>query len=262
MLFNKNLVKEIIIRITVHYRRSKDGFTNLKFFFVLLIIPFCCEHSSGQIILNTSPVSKVVSNTYYESTLRSLGINNKKNSSLTVNPIYLNDSWERAEIYFVKDNTVVPDLLVKLNLSENFVEIFLNNEIKILPPDQVFSIYLVGEKDTIISHKTLKIDDPTGFYKLLYNNKVALLCYYSREILAANYNITMDVGRKTDELIIKKQYYIYSNGGIIKIDDNKKKFINQFNFNKELINYIKKEKISSRNETELIKFIQFYETII
>ena len=262
MIINNNSTKKII-RHTVCAMHFKSGFTNLKFSLILLFISFNWQHSLGQIILYTSPGSNVVSNTYHESTLKSLGVNNKKiNNSLTVNPIYLYDSWERAEINFVKDNTVIPDLLVKLNLSENFIEILLNNEIKILPPDQFYSINLVGKSDTIISHKTLKIEDPNGFFKLLYNNKVALLCFYSREILGANYNITLDVGRKTDELIINKQYFIYSNGEIIKIDENKKKFIKQFNFNKELVSYIKGEKISTRNEPELIKFIQFYESII
>jgi hypothetical protein len=233
----------------------------LKLSSVVVVFYLLCQSSSGQIIIYTSPTSPVKSNTYHESNLLSLGVSsNKEGRTLVVKPIYLYDEWESAEINFLKDNTVIGDLDVKLNLSENFIEIRLNDEVKILPQNQVYSLIFTGKGDTIITDKKLKAENLTGFFKILYNNKASLLCYYKQEILPANYNVTMAVGRKNDEIIIKKEYYMFSNGKLIKIDENRKKFIEQLNLNQEQVSYLKDEKISTKHESDLIKFMRFYET--
>lgn len=80
--------------------------------------------------------------------------------------------------------------------------------------------------------------------------------------LRANYNVITNSGSKEDKLMLKHKLYYYDGSRLIQVKGSKKRITDLFiNKKEEVKDYIKKNKLSVKKETDLIKIFEYYNSI-
>ncbi|MFZ4398674.1 MAG: hypothetical protein ACOYO1_01470 [Bacteroidales bacterium] len=189
-------------------------------------------------------------------------ITEKKYDSKIIGSAYIYEDWKAADIKMTTDSAIYQDILIKVDILNNLIEIKDANEIKILP-EKLTGFFIIKETDEIfITKNKLNNCILNGFSKVLYNGKTSLLSNYSARIKKANYNIALDVGNRNDEIIIEKKYFLLINKELKEVNRNKKKFIDSFAFNSKIQDFIKEKNISPKNENDLIALLTFIDSIL
>ena len=174
---------------------------------------------------------------------------------------YLYEDWVLADVVMAGDRKIFRDLMVKIDVQQNLLEIQYNDEIKLLNASQTLSFTVKPDKDTFLTRNALDPDYPDGFFKVLCNGETALLIHYLTDIKKANYNVAMDVGSKDDEIIVVNQSYIVFEGDLLPVGNTRKKLLRQFDSNKPVRNYIHDQKINPKNVLDLINLVNYINTI-
>ena len=181
-------------------------------------------------------------------------------SSILNGTPYLNEEWKNADIIFSQDTLLVKDIPVKIDVMNNWLEVKYEEQIYLLYADDTYSFILKDNNDTYITKNALGTNGPSGFFKVLYNEKSSLFCHYSTGIKKANYIPAFNVGDRDDKIIIVKTYYAFINRQLIELEKNKRKFTRQFNSNEEMDAFFRHNKINPKDEQDLIKFIKYYDS--
>ena len=174
---------------------------------------------------------------------------------------YLYEDWVLADVVMTGDIPIFRDLMVKIDIQHNLLEIQYNDEIKLLTSSQTFSFNIKSDKDTFFTRNALDPDFPDGFFKVLCNGETPLLIHYLTDIKMANYNVALDVGNKDDEIIVVNKYYVIWEGDLLPVENTRKKLIKQFDSNKQVSGYIRDKKINPKNEQDLINLFEYVNTI-
>ena len=132
------------------------------------------------------------------------------NSSLLGTP-YLNEEWENADIVLSHDDLLVKDILIRIDVSNNWIEVKREEKIYLLYIDDTHSLFFKNSNAAFITGNGIAENSPEGFYKVIYNEKSSLFCHYSTSIKKATYIPAFDVGEKDDKIVIKEIYYTLIN---------------------------------------------------
>ena len=173
---------------------------------------------------------------------------------------YLNEKWQKADIILLHDDLLIKDIPVKINVRSSWLEVNLKGKIYLLDADDIYSFFLKGNNDAFITTNALDKNGPSGFYKVIYNDKSSLLCFYSASIKQANYVPAFDAGEQDDKIVIEKTYYAFINGQLIELEKKSKKFTRQFNLNEEMDAFFSQNRINPKNEQDLIKFLKYHDS--
>jgi len=170
---------------------------------------------------------------------------------------YLNLDWEPADI-LLKNGKKISDLNVRYDVLEN----------KIVYQDKG-KTYAVGTPDSIAKIKFL---DKTliyipfekgnttekGFFEIVSKGKVSLLRKYEIEVLRANYSVQFDTGYKNDRLTLKKELYLQKEDQAA-VANRKNRLLEVLSDKKnDVIQYIKRGKLSVKDQEDIIKILAFY----
>ena len=170
-------------------------------------------------------------------------------SEVTGNPFLFKD-WDNVGV--IKSNG-------KLYNYKNINYNIYSDELGILKSkDSVF----VFEKGLVDSFKIQNRNFHkfnNSFFEVLYLGfKVSFLKKYEAKIVEGMFNPT-DGSREKDRLVIIDDYYIKNKSDIIKFSPSKKTISSLFNDQKDSVkSYIKKNKLSYKKETDLIKIFEYY----
>lgn len=173
---------------------------------------------------------------------------------------YLNEKWQKADIILLQDDLLIKDIPVKIDVRNNRLEVNHKGKVYLLDADDIYSLFLKGNNDAFITTNALDKNGPTGFFKVIYNEKSSLLCFYSTSIKQASYVPAFDTGEQDDKIIIKKTYYAFINRQLIELEKKSKKFTRQFNLNEEMDAFFSHNRINPKKEQDLIKFLKFYDS--
>ena len=182
------------------------------------------------------------------------------NRGLTGTP-YLYKEWQNADITFLKDDLLVKDIQVKIDVRNNWLEVNLEGKVYVLDADDTYSLFFKEKNITFITRNALNKNGPQGFFEVIYNDKSSLFCYYSASIKQSNYIPALDAGEEDDQIVIKKSYYAFINMQLIELEKKRRKFTKQFNLNEEMNTFFSQNRINPKNEQDLIKFIKYYDSI-
>ncbi len=219
---------------------------------IILIFPLI---STAQIIYSESD------NTPQSLRFDSYYVTEKQYNSKVTGSNYIFDEWQAADIYLANDSGVFQNVLIKLDVLYNAVEIKDIVETKVLPAYRVKYLKITNNNDIYITRNALGDFLINGFSKIIYNGKASLLCNYAGKIKEAKYNEALAVGNRDDELIIVKKYYFFIKNELILVEKNKRKFIKSFSNNPKIQEFIKEKKISPKDENDLIKLITYIDSL-
>jgi hypothetical protein len=181
----------------------------------------------------------------------------------TIGTTYYDEEWLAADI-FLKGETKLENVRVKLDLSSQNFEILHEGSIKILPGDRVLSFQWINGKGVqeafvrgdYITSEGLKL---TGFMKLLSDTEpYKLLEFATVEKLQANYNPQLDVGTKDHQIVKKFRTFIARDKLVLEVKGGKKKFITDFKeiFQTDVSTIVKEFNIDTRDDEELLVLLK------
>jgi hypothetical protein len=176
---------------------------------------------------------------------------------------YYDDDWLIADI-FLKGETKIENVKVKLDLSSQNFEILHDKGIKILPGDKVLSFQWITSKGVqeafvrgdYITAEGLKL---SGFMKLLSDTEpFKLLEFFTVERLSANYNPQLDVGTKDQQIVKKSRTFVAKDKLVLEVKGGKKKFISDFKtvFQTDVSGIVKEFDIDTRDDQELLVLLK------
>lgn len=181
----------------------------------------------------------------------------------TVGTAYYEEGWLLADL-FLKGETKLEGLRVKLDLSTHNFEILHGDEIKLLPGDKVLSFQWVTSEGTpevfvrgnYITGEGLKVN---GFLKMISDTEpYKLLEFFTTETISANYNPQLDVGSKDHQVVRKARTFIAKDKLLLEVKGGKKKFIQDFKqtFQTDVSQIVKEFDIDTRDDEELIVLLK------
>jgi len=217
------------------------------------------QGSGGNITLNNSNMGAF--DMYNSSAWNSVVITDRPVSSNSlIGSSFINSEWKIADIIVIENKAIIPNVPVRIDAQENLVEINHENLVKVLNAEKIFSLSFKTDEEVFISNKTLGIDEPVGFFKVLYSKKASLLCHYNTKLIKSSYNPVLDAGIKEDKLVIEETYYIMQNQKLIKVEKSNKKLVKQFSDQGNVVNYIKDQHLNPKLVTDLIKLVNFIDS--
>ncbi len=175
---------------------------------------------------------------------------------------YIYEDWQLSDIKMTSDSGIIQNLMIKIDVLYNVIEIKKDEEIKILPASQTILLKLKDKNEVFITKNALGDYLLNGFSKIIYNGKTSLLCNFSAKVKEAKYNEALAVGNRDDELIIVKNYYFFINNELTLVERNKKKFLKSFASNPSIQEFIKEKDISPKNENDLVILLKYIDSIL
>jgi len=188
-------------------------------------------------------------------------INQNAPANLDGSP-FLNESWEDGSI-FMNNGDTIPTIKLRLNVYKNEMQFLHKEKTYAIGAPEGVKFIKVGRSSFVFLSYEEKGTPKKGYFEEIYDGKVSLLINYYPEILPANFNVQLNSGNKNDQITIKKKYYAKIGDKIVEIDKRGKKFISSFGEKEPLISkYIKDNKISFKNEGDLVSLIIYSNTLI
>lgn len=177
----------------------------------------------------------------------------------TIGDFYLDNEWLRGDIY-LREEMKLESLFFRYNAKENYFEIKTDNEVKVLPGNRVISfdwVHNQNESDGKYANASQYNWNGTiinNFLKVVYDGQYGLLMGDRFKVIPGNYNAALNVGERNDKIVKEKVYYFSHNGELLKVDSNRKRFLNDLQaFSGQDINSLTKgHKINPKDMEDLI----------
>ena len=168
---------------------------------------------------------------------------------------YYFDDWDTEGIIYSKDKGKYKIKKVNINLYDNTLEAFYGD-------GYVFTFFSKNLIKIIINTKVfrvIKVNKKSKIFELFFNDKFSIYRYYN--ISYSEHSINPMVNRKVNKYIQKAEYYLYSENKLTKIKLSKNSFSKLFQSDKisqqSIYNFIKENRLSLSEETDLIKVLNF-----
>jgi len=173
-----------------------------------------------------------------------------------IGSFYLDTNWKKSDVYLVMDSLILKNIYTRLDVRNNVLEIKYKNQVKILPTFRIRSVIYSEANDLFITEFVLKSAEK-GFYKVVIDDNNSLLCRYNAKIKTANYNVTLDTGKRDNHIVKDVSYYLFNQEKLMKLEQSKKKIKKQFAFNKDLEGYLISKKVNPKKESNLVQFVNY-----
>lgn len=182
---------------------------------------------------------------------------------------YFYQEQRLAEI-FLKDSTKIENVLIRLDMSSNLIEIQHNNETKVLPVSRVLGVKLTsltgGAPEEFLNSKVLF---KAGIYterlmKVVYSGPVALICKADVHLKEGrrSQNPMLGANEAEDEIVLKKSYIITKGQEPVETDKGKSKVSNELTqkFGAEAAPFLKKT--NYKDEQDLVELVKHLNEIV
>lgn len=185
---------------------------------------------------------------------------------------YFIDEWLMGELVFVKENTKAPKT-VPLKYDSKNKELLFKRSVGdsiVINPAQITGFVINDTKNNasfpFVKFEGLKTEGgtvPVAYLMVLYKNKTSLLKYVSKMMQKANYSAVSNVDRRYDEYLDNSEFFIQKPDGSLNRAKLKKSSVVKALGDKEeqIEAYIKKENISFKNEYDLARVVDYYNTL-
>jgi hypothetical protein len=176
---------------------------------------------------------------------------------------YLNETYADAEIHYEKGKPT--KLPARYNAYQDIIEYKQNGQSYVIDPTTKIKKINLGEETFVVDKFDEKGRIKYGFLTLLDSGKVMLLSKKSIMYADAKMTKAMDGTDVKAPAKFSKlpdtYYYKIGNGELQKFKNVKKMIESLPDQHEALTKYAKEEKISSRNEAELIQFVRYYNAL-
>lgn len=180
----------------------------------------------------------------------------------TSGSVYLNEEFQKGNI-FLKNNVEIKNYPIKYDLKYHRMEINSGADIKVLNWEKISKFYFIENQVEYRNVEYYNVpDDLGGFFKVIATGDISLLQHTEIKIIPANYVPETDTGRRSDKIVKDDTYYLSKDKNVFKISGRKNKDLEFFTEkNSRIKEFVQDEKISFKDENDLVKLISFYNTL-
>lgn len=168
---------------------------------------------------------------------------------------YFFENWDTEGMIYTKSNGSFKIEKVNLNIYDNKLEALYDDT-------SVFTFDSKNLTKIIINGKVFRVFDTDGkfeIYELIHNQKPSV--YKFNSVLYSEAAVNPMLNRKTNKYIKQDKYYLYRDGELTQMRLSKKAFSKLLESDdvsqKAILDYIKKARLSLKNEEDLIKVFNF-----
>ena len=219
----------------------------MKRFSILLLINFLSLTIYAQTFVNYGALGPCGGGGTVKAYVKSDG------STTTSNP-YLFKSWDNNSTMTTHEGKIM--LVPKVNY-----DVVNSRFVAKISTDSIFSFYNIDKVD--VNNQSYETFDDK-FYQVLFKNpQVALLKDYSLvEKKAMIHATTNTILKPAEFIIISKYYIILDDNELQEVKLNKKSILSVLNkIEKNIINFVKKNRLSYTKEEDAIDIFKFYATL-
>ncbi len=174
---------------------------------------------------------------------------------------FMNEEWKIGVLK--TDSVLIEDLKYRYNIYGKQMQYMYDSviysigaphKIKSLNFDNKCFIYSIFNNNGIEEY---------DFFQVLVEGKCKLLIRREIQIIQANYNYTHNVGSHNDKFVLVESYYMKKGDApAVKVKKFKKRFLQNFeDKNIQVADYMKKQKISLGKQDDLMKVVDYYNTL-
>lgn len=182
--------------------------------------------------------------------------------------VYLNEEWTKSDLYLKPGSSSgnkIENVPIRLDLENNALEVLTTAGIRLLDDSKVdrfeFADPQTGERSMYVNGSQFTVDGAplSGFCKVSGENVKVIRCDYL-EVLKPNYNVSMDVGSKDEQIIKKYKLYLSKDGETVSC--NKKSLYAMMADKATAIKkFVKAERIRISKEEGLRKVAAYYDEL-
>ena len=167
---------------------------------------------------------------------------------------YLFSEWDNNGIFYIQGKSY-RIAHININVLMNDIEALLGKDSII-----VFDKYKIDS--LIIDNKKFKKYNSNSFYEVIYeDDKKSLLKNYDIDAIEGSFNLSKGAYDKK-KYKITDRYFIKEGDDILKITLSRKSILEFCNGNDKAVkNFVKKNKLSFKKETDLIKILKYCDKI-
>ena len=176
---------------------------------------------------------------------------------------YLLKDWQIGDMV-LNSGISVRDQWINYDFEYDNLEVKLENHIKVIPLWSIDNFIVKPHVDDTRLFQPcydylLENSIPlAGVCEVLDSNYFGLIIKYTSDIKEATYVPALDMGKKEDEIIVKKKYYLTFGNSAIEIPKKEKCFYDLYAPYKDSLNYFVKEKKLNFKNKEDLKMILNY----
>jgi hypothetical protein len=174
---------------------------------------------------------------------------------------WLTESWVPGTVMTINGETIT-GLNYRYNVYRNRLYFQYNNTDYVISyPDSIKQL-LMDKKTFVYDDSDPSVKVNKRFMEVAVDGKARLYVNYYPQIIPANFNIVLGSGSPNETVAVKETYLIKV-GNVITAVDKKGKLIPVAlsDKNKEISEFVKKEKISPKNKEDLEKVIRYYNSL-
>lgn len=183
---------------------------------------------------------------------------------------YLDTNWKTGSIMLYDKEKMIERYPIRYDIYTNELDIKTGQQVKVIAGNKIKSFSWIdssyAEPVYFINARDFKNEAGTqlsGFFQVLVDGPLPLLCKTDIVIRKADYNVQMNVGSKDDKILKKEKYYYLKDGKAREVPAGKKKMLALFGEHAITIEkYIKDSRSSSRESELLLAFDQYRKLVV
>jgi len=174
---------------------------------------------------------------------------------------YLFSDWLLADVKLRIDSGLIKNVLIKMDITHNVLELKLPDTIRVAPSILIESIKFKNPtRGSFTTRYALDVLGPVGFYEVIYHSEIDIYAHHYNAIKKSDYNIVLQTGSKDDVVEARKTYYIKHNDQMFPFELRKSSLLSLFENNQLLESFLKQNKIAMKSEEDLKKIGDFLNT--
>ena len=184
-----------------------------------------------------------------------------------VGSTYLHDDWRLSDLVFF-NRVTLKEHWMRYDLVQNRMEIKNDGVISVVNLEKISSgNWLDPQTDQrvkFVNNSEFKLDGTPilGILEVLADDTIALVKRTHPEVLEANYVPQLASGRRDHRIQKMVNYYLLVGQDLKEIDLRWKKSLTAFNPHEEaMTEFLKENKLSFKNESDLIQAVHYFNTI-
>jgi len=146
---------------------------------------------------------------------------------------YIDESWEKGNIV-LKSGTEIKNQLIRYDLEYDLLEVKLPDHLKVVPLRKLdyFRLIDTSLKNVFQNCDRFSFEDGTllsGICRMMVEGYYGAIIKYTYDIREATYVPVLDMGKQSDEILIRKSTYLVEEHTVYNMPGRKKNFYELFN---------------------------------
>jgi len=171
------------------------------------------------------------------------------------------EDW-RDGLIIMRSNDTIKTLKLRFDFYNNDMQFMYEGKTWAIGAKNKIKVIKVGDHSFVYLPYLDNSQIKENYFEALSAGKVSILILYYPQIKPANYNAILNTGTKENQLLLKKKYYFVQDDRVVLMDKKGRNLISaNSQKSKEIKEFIKNNKLSFTEETDLITIADFVNSL-